>query len=234
MPVTALVLAAGRGLRLGGRVAKPLVLINSKPILMYSLETFQKHRDIDNIIVVVSEALRDEVDALIKRYRIRKVTRIVPGGLRRQDSVLNGLRALQQKNGMVLIHDSARPFIDSRTISAVIKEALVCGAAIAAVAVKSTIKEVFVSSGKALIRKTLDRGRLWEAQTPQVFKQELLMKACKKFALSQVTDDAMFVEKLGVRVRLVPGSYSNIKVTTPEDIIVAQALARNRRKIRGI
>ncbi len=234
MPVTAIVLAAGSGSRLGTRVAKPLVLINSKPILMYSLETLADHRAIDTIIVVVSQASGDAVSALIKQYRIRKVSRIVFGGRRRQDSVLNGLRSLDQENGLVLIHDSARPFIDSQTISAVIKEAGVCRAAIAAVKVKSTIKEGFVSSGKARVRKTIARDRLWEAQTPQVFSKELLIKAYKRSARAQVTDDAMLVEKLGVPVRLVPASYSNIKITTPEDIVVAEALARHRRKIRSI
>ncbi|MFA6216915.1 MAG: 2-C-methyl-D-erythritol 4-phosphate cytidylyltransferase [Candidatus Omnitrophota bacterium] len=234
MFVTAIVLAAGSGSRLGSGVPKPLVLINSKPIFIYSLETLCQHPAIDKIIVVASDAFRQELCARIKQYRIRKVTQVVSGGRRRQDSVLNGLRAVEQKDGLVLIHDSARPFIDSKTISAVIKEASHSGAAIVAVAAKATIKEARVSRGKTRVLRTLDRSRLWEAQTPQVFSKELLVQAYKKFARASVTDDSMLAEKLGAVVSVVPGLYSNIKITTPDDVIVAEGFARHLRKMRSI
>ncbi|MDD5730131.1 MAG: 2-C-methyl-D-erythritol 4-phosphate cytidylyltransferase [Candidatus Omnitrophica bacterium] len=228
MDVCAIVLAAGRGLRLKSRTPKPLVKINSRPLVIYSLAVLNKHPDIKDIILVVNDSSGSQILKHIKRYRIGKIRRVVKGGRRRQDSVFCGLSAVARKTGMVLIHDAARPFIDSKTVSSVIKEAKLRGAAIAGVPVKATIKRV---KGLRVI-ETPDRKDLWEIQTPQAFKKELLLRAYDKFGESDATDDAMLVERAGARVSVVPGSYDNIKITTPEDLAVAEALLKLRNKNR--
>jgi 2-C-methyl-D-erythritol 4-phosphate cytidylyltransferase len=136
--------------------------------------------------------------------------------------VANGLKAIGPQADLILIHDAARPFITKGLVSSVIKEARKAGAAIAAVPVKATIKKV---KNGSVVEKTLDRGKLWEIQTPQVFKKDLILKAYKKFKRIPATDDAMLVERLGAKVSVVLGSYSNIKITTPEDLIIAKGIA---------
>jgi len=224
MFITAIVLAAGKGLRLESKTAKPLVKVNSKPLIAYSLELFNRHPDIRDIIVVANRKNRQDLIRIINEYRIGKSRGVVLGGQRRQDSVLNGLKATDAGADMVLIHDSARPLINKTLISSLIEEARDSGAAIAAVPVKATIKRV---RGNSLyIRETLNRDNLWEAQTPQVFKKYLLLKAYKKAGDNKVTDDASLVEKLGIKVKLVLGSPYNLKITTPEDLMIAEAIVK--------
>jgi 2-C-methyl-D-erythritol 4-phosphate cytidylyltransferase len=150
---------------------------------------------------------------------------VVLGGKRRQDSVTRALAALPGKAELVLIHDCARPFIDAGLVSAVIREAEKSGAAVVGVPVKATIKEVHRGS----VKKTLDRKKLWEIQTPQVFKKAVIVEAYKRFGRKTVTDDASLAERVGRRVSVVTGSYSNIKVTTPEDIAIAEAILKHTR-----
>lgn len=227
MQVSAIVLAAGKGERLKSRFFKPLVKIGSKPLIAYSLATFAHDPKIKEIIVVANVLNRKRITAAIKKYRIGKVKKIVLGGKERQDSVYNGLKAVDGSVGLVAIHDGARPFIERSSIDAAIKEAAKSGAAIVGVPVKSTIKSVRVSECRSVkVDKTVDRSRLWEIQTPQVFKKDLIQDAFKRFGRVRVTDDAMLVEKMGVRPSLVLGSYNNIKVTTPEDLIIARCIAK--------
>jgi 2-C-methyl-D-erythritol 4-phosphate cytidylyltransferase len=223
MRVCAIALAAGFGLRFKSKIPKILAEINSKPILIHSLLTLSRHPFIQEIIVVVNSKNSKSIIGKIRQYRIGRVSRIVEGGKRRQDSVLNGLKALSSRANLVLIHDAVRPFIDKNTISAVIEEAKNCGAAIVGVPVKATIKEV---AGKIIVKKTLDRNNLWEIQTPQVFKKEIILKAYEKFGDIDVTDDSALVEKLGKKVSVVLGSYNNIKITTPEDLVIAEAIVK--------
>jgi len=230
----AIVLAAGRGLRFSResgkfKIPKVLAQINSKPILIYSLLALSRHAFIKDIIVVVNAKNSKSIIDKIRQYRIGKIRQIVVGGKRRQDSVLNGLRALDTGADLVLIHDAVRPFIEKNTISAVIKAAKKSGAAIVGVPVKATIKEVTRSQSHNVtgkVKRTLDRNKLWEIQTPQVFKKGIILKAYEKFGDIDVTDDAVLVEKLGKKVSVVLGSYNNIKITTPEDLIIAKAIAK--------
>ncbi len=226
MHVTAIVLAAGKGERLKTRIPKPLVKINSKPAIFYCLHTLNSHPGISDIVVVVNNKNQQAIKNKIKAYDgAGKVKNIVLGGKRRQDSVLSGLKALDKKTELVLIHDVARPFPDRLLITRVIAEARKCGAAIAGIPVKSTLKKV-KGKGQLLIEKTIDRDGLWEIQTPQVFSKEIILKAYNKFQGVPVTDDSSLVEKLGHPVRIVKGSISNIKITTPEDLILAEAIAK--------
>lgn len=230
MQVTAIVLAAGKGRRLGFKASKPLVKIESQPSIAYCLKALDIHPDIKNIVVVVNKDNLKGILAAIKKYKINKAKSIVLGGKRRQDSVLCGLK--KASSGYVLIHDAARPFIDKRSLFSVIREAQKSGAAILGVPVKATVKKVLsrktskFQGPTCFVKNTLDRTKLWEAQTPQVFKKDLILKAYHKFSKGLFTDDASLVEKLGKRVRLIKGSYFNIKITTPEDLILAEAIAK--------
>lgn len=223
--LSAIVLAAGKGRRLNAACPKPLVKIGGIPILIYSLVTLNKHPDIDEIIIVFNAGNREEITRAIKKYSFKKIRVFVLGGRRRQDSVYNGLKAVSKNSDWVLIHDSARPFIDSASITKVISAAKKRGAAILAVRPKATIK---FSQRGSIVSETLNRGKLWEAQAPQVFKKSILLEAFKKYSKSDVTDDASLIEKSGKKVRIVEGSYSNIKITTTEDLLVAGLIAKRK------
>jgi 2-C-methyl-D-erythritol 4-phosphate cytidylyltransferase len=210
------------------RVPKPLVKINSQPIIIYCLKIISKHPSIRDIVVVVNAQIRDKIIKAIKRYRISKIIQVVRGGRRRQDSVHHGLGAIDERTDLVLIHDGVRPFITKGIITSVIKKAKDTGAAIVGVPVKATIKEIAYRkshiANRIIVKKTLDRNSLWEIQTPQVFRKDLILRAYEKFGNADVTDDAMLVEKLGTKVGVVLGSYDNIKITTPEDLRLAEAI----------
>jgi len=223
--VTAIALAAGRGERLKSKVPKLLAKIGSKPVIIHTLEALSRNPSIKDIILVANAKNLREMTAWVKRYHIRKISSVVEGGARRQDSLGNGLKAVDSRTDLVLIHDAARPFIGKNLIDSVINVAKKSGAAITGVPVKATIKKAF---GK-VVDKTIERKNLWEIQTPQVFKKDLILKAYKKFGKIDVTDDAMLVEKLGGKVNIVEGSYSNIKITTPEDLVLAEAIAKRIR-----
>jgi len=226
MMVSAILLAAGASKRLGAKVSKPLVKICSKPAIIYSLLTLSRQDRIDEIIVVVNKNNKFQIIKSIKQFGIKKIKAIVEGGLRRQDSVRSGLARISDKSSLVLIHDSARPFITRDLIAGVIKKAEKTGAAILGVPVKATIK----SAGSHLaVDKTLDRRKLWEIQTPQVFARDLICEAYKKFGDSLVTHDASLVEKTKARVSIVMGSYANIKITTVEDLDLAESIARKHK-----
>jgi len=225
MHVTAIVLAAGKGLRLKTGIPKPLVEINSKPLIIYCLNILSKHPFIKDIIVVANPGNLKDIRSRIRKYRIGKIKDIVLGGRLRRASVMNGLKAIDGRTDLVLIHDGVRPFVDKEIVSKVIKTAKKFGAAITGVPVKATIKKV---KSEFLVEKTLNRENLWEIQTPQVFKKDLILEAYKKLTSAPVTDDASLVEKLGRRVKVVRGSYFNLKVTTPEDLILAKAIAKTK------
>ena len=234
MYVTAIVLAAGRGLRFNPKVSKPLFRIGSKPILFYSLLTLSRHPYVNDIIVVANSLNKKKIIEKIKEYRINKIKDVVLGGLRRQDSVIKGLEAMDSQADYVLIHDSARPFIDKNIISSVIDAAKKYGAAISGVPLAFTVKQAKrvrkqKSAVTAFIEKTLDRKNLWEIQTPQVFKTALIIKAYKKFGRLTVTDDASLAEKLKRKVGIVLGSYFNIKITSPEDLLIASEILKNKK-----
>jgi 2-C-methyl-D-erythritol 4-phosphate cytidylyltransferase len=231
MYVTAIVLAAGRGLRLKSRITKPLIEIKHKPIIIYCLQVLSRHPYIRDIIVVANSKNFKNIARKTKQYKIAKIRNIVLGGKERQDSVCNGLQALDRGSDLVLIHDGVRPFIQPKIVSRVVCAAKRSGAAIVGVPVKATIKSVArlpvcPFARKFLVKKTLHRNNLWEIQTPQVFRKDLILKAYKKFGRIMVSDDAALVEKLGARVSIVQGDYKNIKITTPEDLLLAKAIVR--------
>lgn len=230
--VTAIVLAAGKGLRFGSAKPKQLILLGGKPVIIHSLLALSGSEYINSIVLVVDPLHKENILKQVRRYQVPKIRRVISGGRRRQDSVLNGLKALDKDPGLVLIHDGVRPFIDKKCVDGLIRQAVKTKAAILAVPVKATIKKAFnPGRGEGLrVRQSLKRDELWEVQTPQAFDKDLLIKAYGRGNRGNVTDDAMLIERMSKPVSLVMGSYENIKITTPEDLIVAQAILRNRGK----
>ncbi|MDP2942658.1 MAG: 2-C-methyl-D-erythritol 4-phosphate cytidylyltransferase [Candidatus Omnitrophota bacterium] len=221
--VAAIVAAAGKGERLKSKVRKPFVLLGKEPILVWALKALEACAQIGEIILVVNQADMAKARSAVNRAKLKKVVKIVVGGKRRLDSVRNGLSEVNAEAKYVLIHDGCRPFVDKKIISSVIEEMEIFGAAIPCIAVKPTIKEVEKGN---FVAATLNRQSLAEAQTPQGFKKEILIRAYEK-ALAEgidATDDSALVERLGIKVKVVEGSYKNIKITTPEDLKYAKML----------
>lgn len=221
--LSAIILAAGVGRRLNTPVSKPLVKIASKPLIIYSLELFNKHPDIDEIIVVTSAQNKAAITKTIRKYSSKKIKALCLGGRRRQDSVYEGIKAASPDSKWVLIHDCARPLVSSKLITAVIAAAKKTQAAILGVPVKATIKSI---KNGGMVDRTLDRNNLWEVQTPQVFKKDLILKAYNRHIKEDFTDDASLVEKLGAGVKIVQGSYDNIKITTRIDLLFAELIVK--------
>lgn len=222
--ISAIILAGGKGKRMGSAISKQFIDIKGKPIIYYTLKKFSENKKIDNIIVVLPE---DEVkyfkENILKKYELR-INKIVIGGKERQDSVYNALKSLKNSSTyIVLIHDGARPFISERIINEGIKFAEIYGAAAPGVMPKDTIK---VKNEKNFSIDTPNRANLVSIQTPQVFKFDEILECHEKIRYNgeKVTDDTMVVEKYGYSVYLYDGEYTNIKVTTPEDLILAERL----------
>ena len=229
MQVSAIILAAGRGMRMGG-IKKPYIDLAGKPILAYTLMVFQRCLSIDKILVVVVEGDEQKcVRDIIAPYGIDKAIQVVAGGETRQISVFNGLQALASDTDMVVIHDGVRLFVTEDMIKNTLESAGKWGAATVAVPVKDTIKK---ADSESFVVRTLNRQRLWAIQTPQTFKYDLIFQS-HLYAREndiQVTDDASLIEQLGNhRVKLVMGSYENIKLTTSGDIAIARAILESGR-----
>ena len=222
--ISAIILAGGKGKRMGAPVSKQFIEIKGKPIIYYTIKKFSENKKIDNIVVVLS---KDEVgyfkENILEKYNL-KVDNIVIGGTERQDSVYNGLKSLEDTNtDIVLIHDGARPFISDRIIDDGIKFAQVYGACAPGVMPKDTIK---IKNESNFSVSTPDRGSLVAIQTPQVFKFNEILECHEKIKINNivVTDDTMVAEKFGYSLYLYDGEYTNIKVTTPEDLILGEKL----------
>lgn len=236
---TAIVLAAGSGRRMNSDVAKQYLPLGGRPLIWYALHAIEESSVIDDCVLVAGQEdiLSGYVEnEIVKKNGLHKISSIVPGGAERYDSVCNALRAIAKadaEGGYVFIHDGARPFLTEDILERCLAEVERSGACVAGMPVKDTIK-IADADGYAI--QTPDRNRLWQIQTPQVFETALITQAYERLmrekesllaAGVKITDDAGVVELLMDRpVKLVEGSYRNIKVTTPEDIVVAEALLR--------
>jgi 2-C-methyl-D-erythritol 4-phosphate cytidylyltransferase len=221
----AIIVAGGAGKRLNSKVPKAFVMLKGRPLISYSLKVLNAHKDIDGIVLVGVKDHLKGFDRIARKFK--KVHAVVAGGLKRSDSVKCGLRALSPDCTVVLVHDAARPFIDHAMIDRLIASLKKAKAAIVGVPVKFTVKKV--DRKDLLIQDTPSRDLLWEAQTPQGFHKDILAKAHAKKFNEEATDDAVLVERMGGKVRMVMGSYRNIKVTTPEDVILAKQLLMGTR-----
>ena len=219
----AIVLAAGESRRMGRD--KLLLRVAGRPLLTHSLDAFEACALVDQVVVVLAPSNAPEVLPLLTGYP--KVVRTCMGGRRRQDSVRAGLHTLASRE-WVVVHDGARPLVTPELIAAGVAAARETGAAAAALPVVETLKE---TDGHAIVRRTVPRDGLWAVQTPQVFRYDLLLRA-HNAALGDVTDDCALVEQIGGQVKLYPGARANLKVTTPEDVAIVDALLRARRTKR--
>ena len=219
--VGAVILSAGRSARMAG-VDKSFAALAGQPLILHALRAFEASPLVHEIVLVASQANLAEAERLCRAESLAKVRAVCLGGERRQDSVRLGLAALGPAE-WVLVHDGARPLVSQRLIADGLAAAAF-GAAVPAVRPKDTVKQV---DGAGEVTGTLDRGRLAAVQTPQAFRRSLLERAHAEVA-DDVTDDAAMVERLGIRVRVYEGDYANIKVTTPDDLAVAEALLARR------
>ena len=226
---TAIVLAGGSGKRMGTKVQKQYLEIDGKPVLYYSLNEFQKSEVIDEIVLVVGEGQEEYCkEEFVDRYHISKVSKIVQGGSERFYSVWNGLREIEE--GYVFIHDGARPFVDQEIIQRAYEKVLEHKACVVGMPVKDTIK---IADRDGYAADTPDRSMVWMVQTPQVFAIDIVKNAYSLLVSQEspyATDDAMVVECYSdCKVKLVEGSYENIKITTPEDLGIAEVFAAKRK-----
>jgi 2-C-methyl-D-erythritol 4-phosphate cytidylyltransferase len=219
----AIVVAAGRSERMGA-IDKIFAPLMGRPLLAWTLGAFKSCEDINEVIVVAAAGAVERMQQFVREWRFAKVTAVVAGGATRQDSVRAGLDFASEA-AIVVVHDAARPLVTPELISAGVALARESGAALCAIPAHDTLKEV--DGSPPVVAATLDRGRIWLAQTPQVFDRKLLLDAHSR-ASAVATDDAALVEAAGHAVRVYEGATSNIKVTTPEDLLIAEALLRER------
>lgn len=227
--ISAVIVAAGMGKRMKSEINKQYLLLDEKPILSYTIEIFEKNQYVDEIIIVTRE---EEIEYcrinVVDKYNLKKVKKIVIGESERQDSVYNGLKTCNKNTDVVLIHDGVRPFIKDKEIDKIILETLEHDACVTGVRVKDTIKVVDDDNN---IIDTPNRESLWAVHTPQSFDYKLILNAHEKCKEKKwiVTDDSSLVEKLDVKVKMIEGSYDNIKITTPEDLRIAESILIERR-----
>lgn len=233
--IVAIVPAAGFGKRFGKEKNKPLYSLKGKPMVVWVLEMLQGIEEIDEIVPVFKEEDLLSGAELVEAYNISKARRIVCGGRERQDSVNNALSTLDDNTSVVVVHDGARPLVDRELFRMALSSLDGVDGVVAGVPVKDTIKETDKSQGLqtgAIVKGTLDRSLLWAIQTPQVFNFRKLKEAYEK-ACSEgfyATDDSALIERYGGKVRIIEGSYRNLKITTPDDIVIAEALLNNNEK----
>ena len=228
MKTVLIIPAGGAGQRLKSHVAKQYLLLDALPVLVHTLKVFQESPVVDEIILVLPQ---DDVvhvrQDLIEKYGMSKVVAVVAGGRERQDSVKNGLDAIQGNAGLIIVHDAVRPFVTDQMIGRVVAAARACGAAVTGVQVKDTVK---ATKDDHMIQSTVPRENLWLTQTPQAFRFDILKDAYRRAYEENFygTDDAALVERTGKEVKMVEGSYDNIKITTREDMLVAEAFMKKR------
>jgi 2-C-methyl-D-erythritol 4-phosphate cytidylyltransferase len=232
MKTVAIIPAGGFGKRMQGRLSKQYLPVDGKPILSHTLNIFQLSPDIDDIVLITPE---EDVQAvrqmIVEPWRISKVRHVLAGGKQRQDSVRNGLAVIGDNVDIVLIHDAVRPFISGDVIHLVVREAEKWGAVTVGMPVKDTVKRV---DQGGWILETLNRQVLWMTQTPQAFKRSVIQEAYRRADEDQFygTDDASLVERMGFRVKMIEASYENVKITTPEDLLLAELLMKRQKRER--
>jgi 2-C-methyl-D-erythritol 4-phosphate cytidylyltransferase len=219
----AIIPAAGIGARMHSDRAKQMLELSGVPVLVHTLRRFEACDSVDQVILVLQPDLTSEVLALISRYNLKKIARVVGGGAERQDSVYRGLQVIKEEDAdIIVIHDAVRPFVRPEEIRVVIERAAATGAAVMALGAVDTIKQV--KSGR--VQRTLDRRRIYHAQTPQAFRYSVIREAYERAYADgfTATDDSQLVERLRHRVSVVEGSPINIKITRPFDLKVAETI----------
>lgn len=208
-------------------INKQFLTLQDIPVLAHTLSIFETNDMVKDVIVVAAADEEESCSDIVRNFKFAKVKRIVTGGKERQESVANGLAQVSEKCTVVAVHDGARPLLLSSYLTNLITAVEEVDGAILAVRVKDTIKEV---GGNLTVAQTMDRGKLWAVQTPQVFKKDVIIKAYNQAFQEKFmgTDDASLVERCGYNVKVIEGSYENIKITTPEDLEFAELVLRRR------
>lgn len=234
MGTVAIIPAGGSGTRMGSATPKQFLLLGGIPILVHTLRVFQEVSAVDEIFLVLPlEDVGNTGLAIVEEYRLAKVTRILAGGKHRQDSVKRGIDALDAQCEVVVIHDGVRPFVSLELVEQTLREVAGGAAAVTVgVPVKDTVKAV-ISDG--FVGRTLKRDKLWLTQTPQTFAAPVIKEAYRRACADNYygTDDAVLVERMGIKVKMLPGSFDNIKITTENDLEWAEFLLRMRSKRSG-
>ncbi|MFB3171097.1 2-C-methyl-D-erythritol 4-phosphate cytidylyltransferase [Bacillus niacini] len=217
--------AAGQGKRMGAGKNKLLLELNNIPVLIHTLRVFEEDKLCQGITLAVNPLDTEEFKYLLNKYKVKKVLDLVPGGKERQDSIYNALKTVKN-DGIILVHDAARPFILKEHIHRLLDKAQETGAAIIGVPAKDTMKTV----GNHVVMATVERSSLWAVQTPQAFRFSILLKAYEHAKKEHFigTDDSSLVERISHPVSMVEGDYDNIKLTTKEDLFFAQAILQKR------
>ena len=226
-PVVAIVPAAGIGERFGRDTNKPFATLGDKPLIIWTVATLQNLPEITEIIPVVKETDIKLCSRLFEEYAVTKIKRVAPGGRERQDSVFHGLNLIRHRKSVVLVHDAVRPLIEPSLIQSALQQLNGCDGVVVGVPLKDTVKEV----RDGIVRNTPKRDLLWAAQTPQIFPYQVLYDAYEKAMADSfyTTDDSALVEMNGGVIKMVQGSYANIKVTTPEDLLIAEVFLKMKR-----
>ncbi|MBU4259896.1 MAG: 2-C-methyl-D-erythritol 4-phosphate cytidylyltransferase [Proteobacteria bacterium] len=228
MMVSAIIVAAGKSIRMDDRDRKQYLLLDDRPVISHTIAVFDECNTIDEIFLVVPE--EDFVfcnDNILNRQNFQKKVSLVPGGAKRQDSVYNGLLAIDDMdNSIVVIHDGVRPFIRSEHLTECITCANDYDACIFGIPAYDTLKRI---NGSGFIENTIERNTIWLAQTPQAFKYNLIRRAHENAIRTGIkgTDDAMLVEQLGIKIKVIRGSRCNVKITTKEDLLLARAMVKS-------
>jgi len=222
---TAVIVAAGKGKRMGTDISKQFLPLCGKEILTHTVEVFEKADRIRDIVLVTGTDSLQDVQDMVWEYGWQKVISVVAGGKERQDSVWNGLQAISEDTEIVLIHDGVRPFVTEEILDLSIETAVEMGGCAAGVPAKDTIK---VCNSENIAVDTPDRSTLWQIQTPQTFRKELIVKAYEQAKAEGFvgTDDASLAENSGYSVKVIMGSYRNIKITTKEDLLIGEAFLK--------
>jgi 2-C-methyl-D-erythritol 4-phosphate cytidylyltransferase len=227
--IVAVVPAGGTGKRMGAGAPKQFLMLGGVPLMAHALRALERAPSVTEIVLVVPKAEQARaLSEVVERHGFKKVRKVVPGGATRQESVHHGLNEVDEDVEIVVVHDAVRPFVTEDLIERSIEAARKHGGAIAAVPMKDTPKQV---GPDGLIQRTLDRHELWLAQTPQTFRRALVVEAYRKADVDRLhaTDDAALVERLGHQVAIVQGSWDNMKITTPEDMILAEAMLASKK-----
>lgn len=223
MGVTAIIAAGGRGTRMGAAKNKVFLELAGKEVIARTIEVFENNSLISDIVIVTGKDDIEECNRLIKKYGYKKIITVTEGGSTRRRSVYNGLKHAKQE--LIAVHDAARALVTDEIISEAIKAAEKYGAAAPGVLCKDTLKK---ADSSGFIENTLDRSLVYQIQTPQVFKREVIISAHEAAEEFEATDDCALAERMGVKIKITAGSYENIKLTTPEDMIIGENILKKR------
>lgn len=225
MFVSVIIPAAGFGERMGATISKQFLMLNGKPVLAHTLERFQQCEEVQEIIVATQKNSFPFLEEIRATYSLTKLRAPIEGGARRQDSIFNAMKDIDPRAEIIAVHDAVRPLVHIKEIVQSIETAKYYGASVVAVRAKDTIKKA-ATDGR--VEETLNRSSLWSAQTPQTFRRKILFDAYEYAAANGITatDDSFLVEKIGIFPIIVEGSYENIKITTPDDLLLAELLLK--------